>query len=656
MKPFTFLQLSLILGQAQALNYSLETRSSLSNASLQQSSIRFTTPIIAGSNFTGDAPETSYNTVQTALPSARRIWLPMKTAWNSIFLTVGNGGCAGGINYPDIVIGLKQGFATMSTDTRHNSTQNDATWTGNPEEMIDFGHRALHLSTTAAKEVIRIFYSLNSSYSYFTGCSTGGRQGWSEVQRYPADFDGVLVGASANWMTHLPAWDIRVALEQFPSSKPNYINSTIDPTKCNFHPEVLACGNSLSNSSACLNPAKIANLHRVQAPEASYTFLMNGATPQFGIDFFRHAVVNDTTWDYSTINRSTVALADAINPDGINAYDPDLRPFQSAGGKVIEYHGYQDQVIPSPSGRWYDAVYEYYGRLGQAADLRLEHCNGGDGAWVTGAASQSGILLAKNSTNYSLLYSLIDWVENTNSSSPETMIGTKQGNLNPPPTIPKPKSNTSHSSVRSTVKGAESSLHQGSIAENTRHKQHHHQGSTLTTFMRNRLSDTSQAKTVDMCREIAAALKYGLIYLVGVSSVEFELADGTIASNMEESDKTKCGKLWVKDFLRTDPSCSGPGPGNGAGGDGLPDQQRQAPRSTLQRRFTPIRTMVVWRPVGPTAPETWASDAKLATYEYLGYYGGDNKRPGIALLDAKKNITYFAGAMSSTVPRQESEP
>lgn len=232
-------------------------------------------------------------------------------------------------------------------------------------------------------------------------------------------------------MTHLPAWDIRVALEQFPNTKPSYINSTMwptiheavlaqcdaldgvldglvsDPTRCNFHPEVLACGNGLSNYSACLNPTQIANLHRIWTPwweanntfiyeglspgsEAGYTFLMNGATPQFGIDFFRHAVVNDTTWDYSTINGSTVALADAINPGGINAYDPDLRHFQSAGGKVIEYHGYQDQVIPSlASGRWYDTVYEFYGGLGQAAELSdfyrlfmvpgLEHCSSGDG-------------------------------------------------------------------------------------------------------------------------------------------------------------------------------------------------------------------------------------------------------------------------------------
>jgi hypothetical protein len=111
-----------------------------------------------------------------------------------------------------------------------------------------------------------------------------------------------------------------------------------------------------------------------------------------GIDFYRHAILNSTSWDYSTINGSTILLADAINPGGINAYDPDLRPFQKLGHKVIEYHGYQDPVIPSlASGTWYDKVQGFYGSLGggKTGDIEsfyrlfmvpgMEHCSGGDG-------------------------------------------------------------------------------------------------------------------------------------------------------------------------------------------------------------------------------------------------------------------------------------
>jgi feruloyl esterase len=129
---------------------------------------------------------------------------------------------------------------------------------------INSGHRVMHVSTSATKEVIEAYYNLNASYSYYAGCSTGGRQGWNEMQQYPEDFDGLLLRAPANWMTHLVGWDIRVALEQFPNNKSSYIPSTMwkvvheavlaqcdaldgvidglvsDPSKCKFHPEVLA--------------------------------------------------------------------------------------------------------------------------------------------------------------------------------------------------------------------------------------------------------------------------------------------------------------------------------------------------------------------------------------------------------------------------------
>lgn len=457
--------------------------------------MRFAQIITKGSNFTGDSIETSYNTVQTDLPQACRValkidttanstarfevWMPLQDAWNGRLLVVGNGGWAGGINYPDIAMGLKHGFATMSTDTGHNSTQNDATWTGNDEEMIDFGHRALHLSTVAAKELLPHYYQTNTNtssfFSYYAGCSTGGRQGWSEVQKYPNDFDGVLVGAPANWMTHLPAWDVRVALEQFPNNKSSYIPSTMwtvihesvleqcdktdrledgiimDPSKCFYHPEVLLCDRPGVNASACLTSPQVANLKRIHNPwwesnntfiypglspggETGWSFLFNGERPQFGIDFFTNAIVNSSTWDYMTMNGTTVALADKINPGGINAVDPDLRPFQQAGHKVLEYHGYQDPVIPSlASGWWYDQVQAYYQGIGKVGEIEdfyrlfmvpgMQHCSGGDGAWVTGSSSQSGIWPTNNSTDHSLIWSLIDWVERDN--APERMVGTK---------------------------------------------------------------------------------------------------------------------------------------------------------------------------------------------------------------------------------------
>ena len=116
-----------LLAQAAASNFVLGTAcSALGALKFPNFQIRFTMPIIAGSNFTGDAPEPSFNAIQTLLPSACRvaavvqtsenssarfeIWLPTEQAWNSRFLATGNGGWAGGVNYPDIVTGLKSGM------------------------------------------------------------------------------------------------------------------------------------------------------------------------------------------------------------------------------------------------------------------------------------------------------------------------------------------------------------------------------------------------------------------------------------------------------------------------------------------------------------------------------------------------------------------
>ena len=98
------------------------------------------------------------------------------------------------------------GFATMSTDTGHDSVSSDATWGLNqPEKLLDWGFRAMHGSIELAKTIIPAYYSTGSGpdnstaatikHSYYASCSTGGRQGLKEIQRYPESFDGTVVGA-----------------------------------------------------------------------------------------------------------------------------------------------------------------------------------------------------------------------------------------------------------------------------------------------------------------------------------------------------------------------------------------------------------------------------------------------------------------------------
>ncbi|MGC4080916.1 MAG: tannase/feruloyl esterase family alpha/beta hydrolase [Vicinamibacterales bacterium] len=138
----------------------------------------------------------------TSAPAVRfEVWLPLST-WNGKFQGVGNGANAGSISYDAMGTALRRGYAVASTDTGHQTTNGrDAQWAlGHPELVEDFGHRALHITTEHAKAIVTSFYRQAASRSYYVGCSTGGRQGLMEAQRYPQDYDGLITGApAANW-------------------------------------------------------------------------------------------------------------------------------------------------------------------------------------------------------------------------------------------------------------------------------------------------------------------------------------------------------------------------------------------------------------------------------------------------------------------------
>jgi feruloyl esterase len=114
-------------------------------------------------------------------------WLPGQ--WNGRYLQTGNGGFAGVINYGGLVPGLANGFAVASTDDGH--TRPGAAWAlGHPAKVIDYGYRAVHLTSVISKQVVTAYYRRSASHTYFSGCSDGGRESLMEAQRYPDDFDG----------------------------------------------------------------------------------------------------------------------------------------------------------------------------------------------------------------------------------------------------------------------------------------------------------------------------------------------------------------------------------------------------------------------------------------------------------------------------------
>ena len=129
------------------------------------------------------------------------VWLPLPSGWNGKFEGVGNGGLAGTISYSSMAPGLQRGFAIASTDTGHNSTEPQL-WLENQDLVIDYSYRGLHLTTVNAKAIIAAFYNRAPRFSYYSGCSTGGKQALFEAQRYPDDYDGIIGGDAANFWTH----------------------------------------------------------------------------------------------------------------------------------------------------------------------------------------------------------------------------------------------------------------------------------------------------------------------------------------------------------------------------------------------------------------------------------------------------------------------
>ncbi len=354
------------------------------------------------------------------------VWLPT-AGWNGKYQAVGNGGWAGVITYPAMAQAVRHGYATSSTDTGH--VGNRGTFAlGHPEKVTDFGYRAVHEMTAKAKAVIEAFYGNGPRLSYWNGCSTGGRQGLKEAQRYPFDFNGIIAGAAANPRIHLGTWDIwigHVVLKDKASyiapSKYAMIHKAVldacdaldgikdglisDPPRCRFNPRVLLCKGP--ETPTCLTAAQVEAARKLYGPvknprtgseifppyepgsELGWAVLAKGPDPNvYALDQFKYVVFQDPNWDWRTFNfDSDVALAEKVDNNTQDASDPNLKDFAGHGGKLLMYHGWSDpQVAPLASVNYYNSVVETMGGSAKTSSwIRLfmapgmGHCRGGEG-------------------------------------------------------------------------------------------------------------------------------------------------------------------------------------------------------------------------------------------------------------------------------------
>jgi feruloyl esterase len=380
-------------------------------------------------------------------------------SWNGKMLGLGGGGWAGNITLTIAAPGLQRGYATAQTDGGHPGTGlRDTSW-ANDVTITDFSSRAVHEMTVVGKEIVAKHYGKPQSRSYFHGCSTGGRQGLIEVQRFPGDYDGVIAGApvyslvtqsSALVRNQLfaregarltPAQLTRLnqastaACDELDGLKDGIVT---DPRACNFDPAAVQCQGG-ADSETCLSPAQTAVIRAAYAGvrnskgevvsppltrggEAGWArFIAVVAPPtgssSSGIDGLRRAMFGNADFDLDAFDaeRDFRIMRDSDFAQRYEAKDPDISAFVNRGGRLLLWHGWDD-AGPSPFATidYFESLRSVTGPKVKSLDDHVRlflapgvyHCRDGPGP-----------------DQLDLLGTLDTWVEN--GRAPQTMLATK---------------------------------------------------------------------------------------------------------------------------------------------------------------------------------------------------------------------------------------
>jgi feruloyl esterase len=349
------------------------------------------------------------------------VWMPAEN-WNGKFQAVGNGGWAGNLSLPAMREALRAGYATASTDTGHQGAQGGAAFAlGHPEKVTDFAYRAVHEMTMMAKATVAAYYERPARLSYFNGCSTGGRQGMMEAQRFPGDYDGIVAGAPVYNMIRLSASQVQRQVEsletparRLPPGKITLLANAVlaacdardgvtdgflsDPERCEFKPETLAC--KAADGPGCLTAPQIETVTRAYStmktktgesvyPGSAIGFEAGLRMPDAPLELhfspFRDIAHQDAKWDPMSFDLEADLALGLKHGGSIEANDPNLAAFKARGGKLLLWHGWAD---PGPAPANTIAYVKGVERtLGGSQDTWLRlfmlpgvgHCGGGRG-------------------------------------------------------------------------------------------------------------------------------------------------------------------------------------------------------------------------------------------------------------------------------------
>ncbi|MEU0585379.1 tannase/feruloyl esterase family alpha/beta hydrolase [Streptomyces sp. NPDC006132] len=362
-----------------------------------------------------------------------RVSLPVDT-WNGRFQGVGGGGFNGSV--PDTETAAKTGYAAAGSDSGHTGSSRDASWAWSPTGMNwslinDFVSRASHETTAKGKSVTRAFYGTSPGHSYWNGCSNGGREGLSEAQVHPDDYDGILAGAPAiKGDRFLPTamWPQVVMHELgdfMPSCKFDAFDKAVtaacdgrdgvtdgvitDPRACRFDPTALVgtvtpCGTITAEDAAVVKkiwdgPRRPdgTRLWYGILPGASFSRVTatangDGAPEPLASGWYTYWLAKDPSFDWHTLTTANFARSfDRSRQEWgpvVGTDNPDLSAFRASGGKLLLWHGLADGLIP-PQG-----TTDYYRQVTAAMGGRAKterfarlftapgvgHCRGGSGA------------------------------------------------------------------------------------------------------------------------------------------------------------------------------------------------------------------------------------------------------------------------------------
>ena len=390
-------------------------------------------------------------------------------AWNKRIQDLGGGGYAGSVG--PVTPATDARYVGSSTDTGHPASAG-GTFALNPDNTLnlglirDFAFNGIHQQAVWTKKLTAMYYGEGAEFTYWNGCSTGGRQGHQQAQKYPNDFDGILAGAPAfNWDRFIPAeqWGeivmnqevgapISVAKLQATTQSSIAACDALDgitdgviqdPRACHFKASALTC---TGNPATCLTSAEASAVNKIwdgpPGPKAGErlwfglergtTFLgLDGPSPfSISTQWLQYWVHQNPGFDWHTITEANFAQefqqSELKFHDVIGTDDPDLSGFRDHGGKMIIYHGLADLLImPRGSYNYYNRATKHAGGLSQVQKFYRffpypgnSHCGGNP--------DQPNAPLIDSSSSGGLFQALVNWVEHD--AAPDSIIAYNNAN------------------------------------------------------------------------------------------------------------------------------------------------------------------------------------------------------------------------------------